>query len=66
MRIDLESSRGNKRFHASLNPRSYIRSTFVDRKLKDFYPRAITKKITERIPVSFTVVVRGSIIGGFR
>ena len=65
MRLDLESSRGNKGFHASLNPRSYVRSTFVSRKTKDFYPRAITKKITERVPVSFKVVVRCTMIGGF-
>ena len=65
VRFDLEPSRRNKRFHASLNPRSYIRSTFVSRKTKYFYPRAITKKISEGVPVSFRVVVRCTMIRGF-
>ena len=65
VRLDLDPSRGNKRFHASLNPRSYKRSTFVSRKTEDFNPRAITKKIAERVPVSFKVVVRCTMIRGF-
>ena len=62
VRFDLEPSRRNKRFHASLNPRSYIRSTFVSRKTKYFYRGAITKKISEGVPVSFKVVLRHMVI----